>query len=356
MNRLWLREYEILLSSNRRDDRKSDAIPCRVYDRPQTAGATTGRNNQEIKKHKMKKKVKNKNEDQLATEILAISMKGEFSRHAAELNERKYGMQRRYSSQAKSKSPFRPLRTFDEFQSLEQKRDLLFQTGDERIFHEIYPPVDPTKFQPMNQLSRPEKGGKREDMRRKSSPSRFHGSSIVNALLRSSEEFEVTPQDLQIAVAPVEKEIAQQAEGMWEEMISEIWSSGQCILYGDLTAFAASWQRTPTSRHVVRYLCALFGLKTHTSHLLVLGAERSLFRELLPLLKYLREVNPLTVPRKRLLKARIIYEKYFVPLKEEHSLQVTDSESHFHISALEQKLLRFPLFTFAFLPLFPLLT
>jgi hypothetical protein len=76
----------------------------------------------------------------------------------------------------------------------------------------------------------------------------------------------------------------------------------------------------------------------------------------LPLLKYLREVNPLTVPRKRLLKARIIYEKYFVPLKEEHSLQVTDSESHFHISALEQKLLRFPLFTFAFLPLFPLLT
>jgi hypothetical protein len=343
MNRLWLREYEILLSSNRREERKSlkDHTACRVYDRPQTAKTP------EKKKKKKKKEnglctheveTKKKNEDYLATEILTISTRGEYRRTAPELLEKKYATLKLCLAPPQSKSPFHPLHTFEEYEAIERKRDLFFSTGDERIFREVYPQVSPN-FHP---LSGPSPGGRddRKQVRPKSSPSRIHARSIVDALLKTTDEPQITQADLQITVAPIEPEIAQQAQGMWEALISEVWNSGQCILYGDLTAFASSWQKTPTSRHIVRYLCALFGLKTHSSHLLVLGAERSLFRELLPLLKYLREVNPLTVPRKRLQKARAIHEKYLEPLTEEHSLQATDSESRLHVSLLDQKFLR----------------
>jgi hypothetical protein len=340
MNRLWLREYEILLSSNRREEKRSlkEHTACRLYDRPQTAKTAQ-------KKKKKKNSVpsgggddemgsKQRSEDQLATEILAISTRGEYRRTAPELLEKKYGTLK-YSQSTPSKSPFGRLHTLEEYEGRERQREMFITTGDERLFREIYPPISPN-FHPRATSAREQ----RQQVRPKSSPVRVNARSVVEALLKSTDEPQITPKDLQITVAPVEPEIAQQAQGMWQALISEVWSSGQCILYADLTAFASSWQKTPTSRHIVRYLCALFGLKTHSSHLLVLGAERSLFRELLPLLKYLREVNPLTVPRKRLLKARSIHEKYFVPLNEEHSLQATDSESRLHISPLDQKFLR----------------
>lgn len=371
MNRLWLREYEILLSSNRRDDRVKKPVRSKVLSRPQTATSS-----RKVKQKKIIPAEELRNENELATELLAIATKGEYRRSAPELSERKFGT-KKYSPSPNTTSPFRGLQTLEQFEEVERKKELYFQTHDVELFREIFPPVTKTNFRPTDRprtshgrrrgggggggkdiVSRYDglitpwsKEGNGDSIRRKSSPSRLnHATNVVQALLKSTNDQDrITAEDLQIDVTPIDKEIAQQAEGIWEQLVTEIWTCGQSILYNELTSFATSWQKSPTSRSIVRYLCALFGLKTHTSHLLVLAAERSLFRELLPLLKYLREINPLTVPRKRLLKARTIYDKYFVPLQEEHSLQVTDSESYLHITPLEQKFFRY-------VPPLPLLT
>lgn len=362
MNRLWLREYEILLSSNRRDERiKKPVVTSKYSNRPQTANIaiSSSAGARRIKKQKEILSKERRNENDLATEILAISTKGEYRRSAPELNERKFGT-KKYSPSPRTTSPFRGIQTLEQYEEMERKKENFYQTNDPELFNELFPPVNNTSFQPVGrpktsygQRSRSKNGmatpgsrgsyeGEHDPNRRKSSPSRInHATSIVQTLLKSTNNHDhITANDLEIAVAPIDKDVAQQAEGIWEQLITEIWTSGQSILYNELTIFATSWQKSPTSRSIVRYLCALFGLKTHTSHLLVLAAERSLFRELLPLLKYLREINPLTVPRKRLLKARAIYDKHFIPLQEEHSLQITDSESYLHMTPLEQKFLR----------------
>jgi hypothetical protein len=286
MNRLWLREYEILLSSNRRETNKK-AQP-KFLDPPQTV--------------KKRKKCKKKKEDKLdevtlGNQILSLSMQGQYRRSASEDRE-KILASAKLSKSSRSPSPFRHLKTLDEFDHTEKNKEAFWKTGNILAFREAFPSISPhlPSMAPNNA----------DDGRifingqtRRISPTRPKSSplgkspptcDIINALITANDDIQIRDSDLEIAAAPIPAPVAAEAEALFQTRMQAIWHSGQCILYGDVTSLATMWQKSPAMWGVVKYLATLFGLKSSMADLPQV-AERSVFRELLALVKYLREVS-----------------------------------------------------------------
>jgi hypothetical protein len=78
---------------------------------------------------------------------------------------------------------------------------------------------------------------------------------------------------------------AEDAQRMWSEKISVIRRCGQSVQYSDITKFSTTFTSNRKLLGVAKYLCALLGVQSKED-----AIRRSLFRELFPLLKFLREV------------------------------------------------------------------
>lgn len=78
------------------------------------------------------------------------------------------------------------------------------------------------------------------------------------------------------------------AAKLWVNLIRELRMSAVDVVYSDIVAFLRFWRHHPnrSAEPITRYLCCVLGIKPSTE-----AAERSLYQELFPLLKFLREVR-----------------------------------------------------------------
>jgi hypothetical protein len=92
--------------------------------------------------------------------------------------------------------------------------------------------------------------------------------------------------------------LVKDAEALWESMILELRGSGMDMMYKDLVELSSLKEAPDAVVAVVGYVNLLLGLQPSWQ-----AAKRSLFKELLPLQTFFREVEPLTMPIRRVRKA-----------------------------------------------------
>mmetsp|Transcript_17979 Transcript_17979/g.30080 ORF Transcript_17979/g.30080 Transcript_17979/m.30080 type:complete len:502 (-) Transcript_17979:110-1615(-) len=292
MDHVWLREYEIMLSSNRR-----------TFDtRPVSADISNNR----VKKGRPAKHKKKK--DNVATELdvarellTAGTDADEYDRHFPERQEklvfhRKLEHSKPKQSTNKVHVAFKKLTTFQEFKDVENRRNQCFITGDSKLFHELYPHIEhhkalsPTKKKTAGAKDRP-----------KSSPM-VRTKSVPYEIRCVVEEDPVSRPDR--PPAQIEKKVAHQAIAMWKSALTALRLRGKEIVYEDVAKFSKRWKRSESLRDKVVYISILLGLKSGDPKM----TQRSVFRELYTLLKFFREANPLTLPKRRIIKANNHYD------------------------------------------------
>lgn len=274
MDRVWLREYEKMLSSNRRS----------LDNRPMSADISNNR----VKKGrpvlaKKKKKDAIASELDVARELLVVATDiDEYDPHFVERQEKQ--VFRRKLENNKSKNPtnklqvsFKKLSTFDEFRDTEGRRQLCFATGDRDMFRSLYPDIELHKS--------PKKKEAPSDIqqRPKSSPLARSRSVPFQLTFVAEEELVSRPER---PPAQFELEVAQQALALWRAALTALRLRGKNILYEDLSKFSKGWKRSPRLRDMVVYVSILLGLKSDDPKI----TQRSVFRELYSLLKFFREV------------------------------------------------------------------
>jgi len=98
--------------------------------------------------------------------------------------------------------------------------------------------------------------------------------------------------------------LIQMAMHVWDKLLLELRDSGIKIKYRDLIELAALREPTENVVMLMGYISVLLGLKPTWQ-----AARASLFKELSPMQMYLKEVEPLTIPLRRLKKAAMLKEE-----------------------------------------------
>ena len=88
------------------------------------------------------------------------------------------------------------------------------------------------------------------------------------------------------------------AAGVWDGLIDNLREAANAIQYRDLVELARMREPPAVILPIVGYVSVLLGLTPSW-----LSARRSLFKELVPLQKFLREVDPMSIPIRRVRKA-----------------------------------------------------
>lgn len=94
------------------------------------------------------------------------------------------------------------------------------------------------------------------------------------------------------------------ARVQWVEAIKYLRYTAQELSYKDLTELTALREPPEPLMNLIAYICILLGL-----HPTWQAAKRSLFKELHPLQNFLREVDPLTLPLRRLKRASLLKDQ-----------------------------------------------
>lgn len=105
------------------------------------------------------------------------------------------------------------------------------------------------------------------------------------------------------SMSAISMDLVLEAERLWATIFSELRDAGTDIQYAELVELASVSHPHILVESVVGYLCILLGIKPDWE-----TAKRSLFKQIYPLLKFIREVDPVTIPPRRLKKARKLKE------------------------------------------------
>jgi len=323
MNRIWLREYEKLLSSNRRE--KTKDIKPKLYDSLQTSKPAKT-------KKKKRKEMKKCDQTLLATHLLKMSVKDEYVKGAPEESEKMFAQTKQAQLRQNNARPyFKPIKKLSDVEASEAKRSQLGNTGDLSLFEQLYPPIDPYLPLCVYKPNSPERTKivmrdivgtiARDPIKRpQSSPMKRTKRTPDDAVQSFMDDLKITRHvpystTRDIPEAVVDNTTAQRAQEHWNGIMDNIWQCGNAIEYGDVVFLSTHWTHDSCMQHIVMYLCTLLGLKVKPNvDDLTPVVERSLFKELLPLVKYFREMNPLAVPARRLRKATTLYTKYLEPM------------------------------------------
>lgn len=88
------------------------------------------------------------------------------------------------------------------------------------------------------------------------------------------------------------------AQHKWSEAVKQLRSTAKELVYKDLTELTALREPPESLANLVAFVCILLGLQPTWK-----AAKRALFKELISLQNFLTEVDPLTIPVRRLRKA-----------------------------------------------------
>ena len=137
--------------------------------------------------------------------------------------------------------------------------------------------------------------------------------SVVSAIRMQIGESSISmsEQSLISPTAPMPQHMVTKAESLWMKMVKELRCSALDIVYKDIATVSSLPAPTDHVKKVISYICHLFGLSPSWD-----SAKKTLFKEIFAVLKFLREMEPLTIPKRRLKKA--------IKLKETGMLGVTD--------------------------------
>ena len=276
MDRVWLRDYEILLSSNRRS---VDIRPC-----------SADISNNRVKKGRTAKVKKRKenftSEADVARQLREMGTDmDEYDNKFLEKQERILFQQKWEKQQLKNSSrnkmhiSFKKLTTFDEFKDVENRREQCFALGDSEIFHSLYPDIE-HHMSPFKQNST----AVQHKMRPKSSPTTRSKAVPPYQLTCVSED--TTSSRPERPRAQFDTTLAKQALQLWKTALTTLRLRGKEIVYEDVSKFSKQWKKSASLRSLVVYVSILLGLKSGDPAV----TQRSLFRELYSLLKFFREV------------------------------------------------------------------
>lgn len=275
-----------------------------------------------------------KKRDNVATEfdvarqlLIAGTDVDEYDRHFPERQE-KLDFQRKLE-QCKSKRStnkihiaFKKLTTFEEFKDTASRRKQCLATGDMKLFHELYPHIEHHRA-----LSPSKKKTTTTKDRPKSSPM-VRTKTLPYEIRCVVEEDPVSRPDR--PPAQIEKKIAHQAIEMWKSALTTLRLRGKEIVYEDVAQFSKRWKRSESLREKVVYVSILLGLKSGDPKM----TQRSVFRELYTLLKFFREANPLTLPKRRVVKANNHYDSCIAVRKAGDTEAQPDEENAFEMNIL----------------------
>jgi hypothetical protein len=172
-----------------------------------------------------------------------------------------------------SKSCFKKIPSLQEFQYKEEAESDFNTTGNIDSFRIVHPPLIDMSVANSYVFPRP-----------KSSPV-FRSDST--AALKLNDVIDTVP--ITIDNLNIEKYDAVQiaeAQQLWSQRTSILRRCGLQIQYGDITKFSLTFYKKNIMNSIAEYLCILLGINTSFDSI-----KRNLFRELFPLLKYLREVQ-----------------------------------------------------------------
>lgn len=276
-----------MLSSNRR--RGIDV-------RPMSADISNNR----VKKgrpKKIKKRTDNfTSEGDVAQQILNVGTHmDEYDRHFPEKEERMI-FQQKLDDEKKKKSSsntiqisFKKLATFNEFVDVEQKKEECFMTGDSAIFRTLYPEVALHRHHPARATTTSSGDRARPQsspVYRRSTDTRsgpllpYQVSCAADSPGTSHSPAPQPPHSL------FKLSVAQRALDLWRCALTSLRSSGQTVVYDDLSRFSRRWKRSRRLGCAAAYISVLLGLKSGD----LAATQRSVFRELYSLLKFFREV------------------------------------------------------------------
>eukprot|EP01041_Mallomonas_annulata_P000444 gene444-797_t len=164
--------------------------------------------------------------------------------------------------------------------------------------------------QEVEQLTHKEGGGWKTPMSSKNSPTVAMPVQLVSAptgngldylapsISSSRSQSYNQSQNQQHSPKKPSDDLISEAERLWSKMIQELRESGNAIQYSELVEIATLAKPPGMVQSVVFYVGMLLGIKTDWE-----SVRRTLFRQLYPLLKFLKEVDPASIPHRRLKKA-----------------------------------------------------
>jgi hypothetical protein len=110
------------------------------------------------------------------------------------------------------------------------------------------------------------------------------------------------------------------AAGVWDSLVENLYAAAEAVMYRDLVEVANMREPPASVVTIVGYLCVLLGLTPSWQ-----VARRSLFKELIPLQKFLREVDPMSIPIRRIRKAYELKENVLCGVSEDEAAEVSAS-------------------------------
>lgn len=122
-------------------------------------------------------------------------------------------------------------------------------------------------------------------------------------------------------MSTISMDLVLEAEQLWTTIFGELREAGADIQYAELVELASMSHPHILVESVVIYLCLLLGIKPDWE-----TAKRSLFKQVFPLLKFIREVDPVTIPPRRLKKARRLKDTSLGALSI-HSIEVLNKSA-----------------------------
>jgi len=115
-----------------------------------------------------------------------------------------------------------------------------------------------------------------------------------DSVFADADQWEVEVEEMR----PYPSALVRSAEKLWQRMIVDLKCAALRIEYRHMVELANCHAPASMAVDVVGYIAVLLGVKPTWSH-----ARRYLFRECVPLLQFLHEVEPLTIPYRRLRRA-----------------------------------------------------
>lgn len=296
MNRLWLREYESLLCAGRKEKGKKE-IPSKLDTQP-----VKKKKKRKIKTKKLENEV---SENVLAQRLLAAATREDFDRNAA-ANDAKLAAKTKELSKSKRAPVFNRIQTIEEFEKEEKRKETFMETGGatsyfDTMFPDVSHSLPAELFQsPLKTFNQTTTNGAHRTVTTKTRPSSSPATRSQTAFSPTF-GFGFSHQDdshVDASSSPthnvpsvfVKKDVAAKAEDIWKVLLDDLWYTGHLIEYADVTYLKSKWTRSECTQYIVQYVCALLGLRTAMSDLPKV-AERSVFREILSLVKFFRDVR-----------------------------------------------------------------
>ena len=304
MNNLWLREYEKVLSSGRKD-KDLTKVPGKLNLNPRKKKTRV--------KAKSVKKGAECSEAAVAQRLLALSIREDYNKYGPENEAKLMITTQQMERKAKREKVFDPIPTLEQFEEDEKRREDIIAAGGSSYFQTLYPVIGhslPREIYQSPTAAPPSRSPFGTSFLGTSTSGIFRNTRPCSSPLRRSDTFRqsISPgpspvravddsshtlQDhvmLHVPSVYVKESVAQKAESMWGVLLDDLRHAGCQIEYSDVSTLSVTWLQGECTQFMVQYICALLGLRTSLSELRSV-AERSLFNQKLSLIKFFREVR-----------------------------------------------------------------